>query len=50
MKNIEVKYEVFRDNEAALQDKAIVKLTDKNISEISQYILSNSEYQTGELV
>lgn len=50
MKNIEVKYEVFRDNEAVLQDKAIVKLTDKNISEISQYILSNSEYQTGELV
>ncbi len=50
MKNIEVKYEVFRDNEAVLQDKAIVKLTDKNISEIGQYILSNSEYQTGELV
>lgn len=50
MKNIEVSYEVFRDGETILQDTATVKLTDKNISEIGQYILSNSEYQTGELV
>lgn len=50
MKNIEVSYEVFRDGETILQDTATVKLTDKNISEIGQYILSDSEYQTGELV
>lgn len=50
MKNIELSYEVFRDGETILQDTATVKLTDKNISEIGQYILSDSEYQTGELV
>lgn len=50
MKNIEVSYEVFRDGETILQDTATIKLTDKNISEIGQYILSDSEYQTGELV
>jgi len=50
MKNIEVSYEVFRDSETILQDTATVKLTDKNISEIGQYILSDSKYQTGELV
>ena len=50
MKNIEVSYEVLRDGETILQDTATIKLTDKNISEIGQYILSDSEYQTGELV
>lgn len=50
MNVIEVSYEVFRDGETILQDTAMVKLTDKNIKEISHYILSDSEYQTGELV
>lgn len=50
MNIIDVKYEVFRDGEAILQESATVKLTDKNIKEIGQYIMSDSEYQTGELV
>lgn len=50
MNIINVKYEVFRDGEAILQESATVKLTDKNIKEIGQYIMSDSEYQTGELV
>lgn len=50
MNIIDVKYEVFRDGEAILQETATVKLTDKNIKEIGQYIMSDSEYQTGELV
>lgn len=50
MNVIEVSYEVFRDGETILQDTAMVKLTDKNIKEISHYILSDLEYQTGELV
>ena len=50
MNTIDVKYEVFREGEAILQEAATVKLTDKNIKEIGQYIMSDSEYQTGELV
>lgn len=50
MNIIDVKYEVFRDGEAILQETATVRLTDKNIKEIGQYIMSDSEYQTGELV
>ena len=50
MKNIEVGYCVRRDGNVILQDVALVKITDRQIPEIAKYILSDVEYQTGELV
>lgn len=50
MKNIEVGYCVRRDGNVILQDVASVKITDRQIPEIAKYILSDVEYQTGELV
>lgn len=50
MKNIEVGYSVIRDGNVILQDVASVKITDRQIPEIAKYILSDVEYQTGELV
>ena len=50
MKNIEVGYSVIRDGNVILQDAASVKITDRQIPEIAKYILSDVEYQTGELV
>lgn len=50
MKNIEVGYCVRRDGNVILQDVASVKITDRQIPEIAKYILSDAEYQTGELV
>ena len=50
MKNIEVEYCVRRDGNVILQDVASVKITDRQIPEIAKYILSDTEYQTGELV
>ena len=50
MKNIEVGYCIRRDGNVILQDVASVKITDRQIPEIAKYILSDVEYQTGELV
>ena len=50
MKNIEVGYCIRRDGNVILQDVASVKITDRQIPEIAKYILSDIEYQTGELV
>lgn len=50
MKQIEVDYIVKRNNEVILEDFANVNLTDKNIKEIADYIRSDAEHQTAELV
>lgn len=50
MKQIEVLYNVKRDGEVIIEREAVVKLTDKNIKEIAEYIRCDQEHQTGELV
>lgn len=50
MKQIEVLYNVQRDDEIIIEREAVVKLTDKNIKEIAEYIRCDQEHQTGELV
>lgn len=49
MNKVNIEYEITRENEVILHDTATVGLTDKNIKEINEYIISDPEHATGEL-